>query len=92
MIPDSLEHFDNAVGALESLEPVVLQLPALMMSHFEHEREKTRKAVAASRAETAELDVPTKLPLLPFQKAGVAYVEEKKGRAIVGDEIGRAHV
>lgn len=48
----------------------------------------TEEKLAASRAEDADITVLTKLPLLPFQLAGVKFIEDHKGRAIVGDEMG----
>lgn len=35
-----------------------------------------------------KLDLPEGLKLYPFQKTGVAYIESKNGRALVGDEPG----
>jgi SWI/SNF-related matrix-associated actin-dependent regulator 1 of chromatin subfamily A len=48
----------------------------------------TEEKIAESRAEDADINVPTKLPLLPFQRAGVQYLENHKGRAIIADEMG----
>lgn len=46
------------------------------------------RAYEASRAPGADLAVPTKIELYPFQKAGVKYIEDLGGRAIVADEMG----
>lgn len=45
--------------------------------------------IAMSRKAESDFDVPgMKLPLLPFQRAGVEFIENASGRAIVGDEMG----
>ena len=53
-------------------------------------KEELEKRKNLSRAAKADLDVPTPqgLELLPFQKAGVAWLEERKGRALIADEMG----
>lgn len=35
-----------------------------------------------------DLDVPIELTLFPFQKDGVAFIDLKNGRALIGDEMG----
>jgi hypothetical protein len=40
-------------------------------------------------AAPADIEIPgLLLPLRPFQRAGVAFIEDREGRAIVGDEMG----
>lgn len=42
-----------------------------------------------SRKSSSDFDVPgLKLPLLPFQRAGVEFLEKANGRAILGDSMG----
>ncbi len=47
-------------------------------------------SITASHAADADIEIPLPpgLELLPYQKAGVAYIEVKGGRAILGDEMG----
>lgn len=46
------------------------------------------KAYVESRGEDAEIKVPTKLELYPFQRAGVKWIDDRNGRALVADEPG----
>lgn len=46
------------------------------------------QAAVSSLAADSTLEVPTKLPLRPFQRAGVEYVNAKGGRALIADEMG----
>lgn len=50
---------------------------------------KQAELTGMSRAADTEFDVPgMRLPLLPFQRAGVEFIEKAEGRAIVADEMG----
>ncbi|GAB6274758.1 MAG: hypothetical protein STSR0004_16230 [Peptococcaceae bacterium] len=50
---------------------------------------KEKEAVAMSTATDADLTVPgLRGELMPFQKAGVAYIEKTKGRVLLADEMG----
>lgn len=46
------------------------------------------RAYAESRSSAADFHVPTKLPLRPFQSAGVKWIDDRNGRALVADEMG----
>jgi SNF2 family DNA or RNA helicase len=50
--------------------------------------EAKSRAYESSRAPEAVLDVPTKIPLYPFQKAGVRWIDDRRGRALNADEMG----
>lgn len=50
--------------------------------------EAGKRSFQESRSEDADLEVPTKLPLYPFQRAGVKWIDERDGRALVADEPG----
>lgn len=50
--------------------------------------EEGKIAYQESRAETAEIVIPTKLDLYPFQKAGVKWVDDHDGRAFIADDMG----
>lgn len=41
-----------------------------------------------SRASDADFHVPTKLPPYPFQRAGIKWIDERGGRALVADDMG----
>jgi SWI/SNF-related matrix-associated actin-dependent regulator 1 of chromatin subfamily A len=87
LVPDDLESFDKAVAALEDFG-LTINIPEAMSAHYASERDRRGQALQASRASTSDIDVPTKLPLLPFQKAGVAFIELHNGRALVADPMG----
>lgn len=55
---------------------------------LKREREQRKVNLVESRAETADLDVPTKKPLYPFQRAGVKWIDVHGGRALVFDDQG----
>jgi len=50
--------------------------------------EKGKASYVESRAHTSELVIPTKLDLYPFQRAGVKWIDDHDGRALVADEMG----
>lgn len=50
--------------------------------------ERYKAAYQESRASSADVEVPTKLPLRPFQKAGVKWVVDRGGRALIADDPG----
>lgn len=89
IIPGDLDQIEDLVGRLGSLTPpVTAGLEPDVTAFMESERERRKSNFAMSRAETAELDVPTKLPLRPFQVAGVKWGNDHDGRFLVGDEPG----
>ena len=52
-------------------------------------RDKATQVRSASAKQEAELDTPNLTgELMPFQKAGVAFLEAAEGRAIIGDDMG----
>lgn len=50
--------------------------------------EQGRVSYKESRAEKADLAIPTKLELYPFQKAGVKWADDHDGRVLIADEMG----
>lgn len=87
-VRDEIESFDVTVAALEETG-AHLEIPAEMTAHYDATRKERAEALTASRAEAADgLAQVCKLPLLPFQLAGVQYVEAHNGRALIGDEMG----
>ncbi|RPJ12097.1 MAG: hypothetical protein EHM36_00040, partial [Deltaproteobacteria bacterium] len=49
---------------------------------------KCEASLQASTCLSADIEVPTKLPLFPFQRAGVKFIEDHGGRALVADPMG----
>jgi SNF2 family DNA or RNA helicase len=89
LIPDDVDAFDTLVGHLEEIEPAVkIEVAADLKAAMDAAREERRQAYAASRAESAELEIPTKLPLRPFQRAGVQWALDHDGRVLIGDDMG----
>jgi len=50
--------------------------------------EEGKVSYQESRAETAEIVIPTKLELYPFQRAGVKWTDDHNGRVLIADEMG----
>lgn len=46
------------------------------------------KSYVESRAEDADIKVPTKIELYPFQRAGVKWIDDHNGRALIADDPG----
>lgn len=80
ILPDEAALMERTIKALEGRGAQVHVDRAIL--------EANARAYEASRAESAEMDVPTKIPLYPFQKAGVRWIEDRGGRAMVADEPG----
>jgi SNF2 family DNA or RNA helicase len=82
VLPDEIAFMETVIAALKGsgVEVLVEVDPTL--------RETNERAYESSRAESAEIAVPTKIELYPFQKAGVRWIEERGGRAMVADEPG----
>lgn len=82
VIPDEADFMDAVIAALKgSGTAVEVEVDRAI-------RETNERAYEASRAESADIEVPTKKPLYPFQKAGVRWIEERGGRAMIADEPG----
>lgn len=89
LIPNDVHALDAALAALEAVEPpLVIELEPELRKATDESRAALRRSLEASHASTSDLVVPTKLPLLPFQLAGVEFIEAHDGRAIVADEMG----
>jgi len=89
MIPGDVERFDEALGGFEAIEPQIpIEVEPALRADMDRVREERRVRYRESRAESADLEVPTKLPLRPFQKAGVKWVDDLDGRAMIADEMG----
>lgn len=89
LIPDEAGAFDTLIRSLaEIVPPVKIDVAADLKAAMEDARSKKEKAYQASRAEDAELEIPTKLPLRPFQKAGVKWAIDHNGRVLIADDMG----
>lgn len=87
IIPGDLEQVDEFLGRLEVIQVVAVP-DADVAAFMESERERRKTNLAESRAESAAIDIPTKLPLRPFQLAGVKWGNDHDGRFLVADEPG----
>lgn len=85
LFPEDIESIRSTISAFESLEPPVEVVPSAVVKEF---IQKAEQAYLDSRAETAEIQVPTKLELYPFQKAGVKWTDDHQGRVLIADEMG----
>ena len=85
IFPGDVESVRSVISAFESLEPTVDVISSEKIQEFIQE---SARSYEASRAETAEIEIPTKIPLYPFQRAGVKWIDDKGGRALVADEMG----
>lgn len=83
--PSDVESVRSVISAFESITPPVDVTASKIIREFIQESEK---AYEESRAETADIEIPTKLPLYPFQRAGVKWIVDHDGRALVADEMG----
>lgn len=89
LFPDTIESFDAALEVLEAVEPALdIKVEAELGRAIGKVREERRRAYTMSRSESADLAVPTKLPPLPFQRAGIQWTDERGGRALIADEMG----
>ncbi len=89
LIPDDVDQMDTLLGYLEEIEPrVKVELAEDLKASTDLERERRRRSYAASSADDAGIEIPTKLPLRPFQKAGVQWAVEHNGRAMIADQPG----
>jgi len=91
LIPDDVDHLDNALAAFEALEPpMAIEIDPALREATDVIRTSRKASLTASHAAApaTEIEIPTKLPLLPFQKAGVEFIDAHGGRALVADEMG----
>lgn len=80
-IPADLQ---SVQGALLAFGDVKVELSPSVKAIFE----KAEAAYAESRSASADLEIPTKLPLYPFQRAGVKWIDDRNGRAFDADDMG----
>lgn len=78
---------------LQSVQAAVAAFRALGVEPVLHQDiqgifDAAEKAYADSRSATADFEVPTKLPPYPFQRAGIKWIDERNGRALVADDMG----
>lgn len=85
LIPLDPMSIDAAIAAFQAVGPEVV------IEKSEEVREiieQGKKSYVESRAESADITVPTKLELYPYQRAGVKGIDDRKGRALIADEMG----
>jgi|FLYN01.1.fsa_nt_gi SNF2 family DNA or RNA helicase len=88
IFPYELAVYDALIDALEATGRVVVRVDGEIAREMHAAREARQAAYENSRAEKADIDVPTKLPLREFQKAGVKGIELFGGKALLADDPG----
>ena len=89
VLPDDMDLYNEALKALgASGRALDFQVDPDLAKEVQGANEAKSRAYVASRASEAHIDVPTKIPLYPFQKAGVQWIEDRRGRALVADDMG----
>lgn len=83
LIPSTPVDIEMAIATLKAENCIVDVDPELKVL-----MEKGKVSYQESRAESAELVIPTKLDLYPFQKAGVKWADDHNGRVLIADEMG----
>lgn len=83
LIEPILQSVQAVIGAFQKLE-VEISLHPDVKSILE----AAERAYVESRASHADFHVPTKLPPYPFQRAGIKWVDDRGGRALIADEPG----
>lgn len=78
----------DLAGAMERVLEKKLEEKAAAPAQAAQKAPQGPAAAVSSLAVDSTLDVPTKLPLRPFQRAGVEFVDAHAGRALVADEMG----
>lgn len=89
LIPDDAHALDLLLAHLSEIKPAVqIEQAQDLKTAMDQARTELKAAYQASRAESAELEIKTKLPLRPFQRAGVKWALDLDGRALIADEPG----
>jgi len=83
LIPSTPVDIEMAIATLKA-ENCVLEVDPALKALVEEGKVSYKE----SRAHTAEIVIPTKLDLYPFQRAGVKWIDDHDGRAFVADEMG----
>jgi SNF2 family DNA or RNA helicase len=83
LIPSTPVDIEMAIATLKSENCVLDVDPALRVV-----MEQGKVSYKESRAESADIVIPTKLELYPFQKAGVKWADDHNGRVLIADEMG----
>src|ERR1035437_2544704 len=77
----------NSIGALKFATKHGLTIQPGLAERIQKEEENQEDLHVASMELDADIDIPSAIPLLPFQRAGVAYLLKTR-RAILADEMG----
>jgi SNF2 family DNA or RNA helicase len=85
LIPARSEDVKEAVAKFESgQEEFEVDIDLFVQGVLE----KGEQSYSESRSETADINVPTKIELYGYQKAGVKWIDDHGGRALIADEPG----
>ena len=77
----------NLEHALRFAEENGFQIQEGLKEQVAEQQRIAEERMAASKALDADIDIPSALPLLPYQRAGVKYLMATR-RSILGDEMG----
>lgn len=89
VLPDDFDLMDSIAKAIKGHDPAIeVVLDPELQGAIENARQAKIRAYEESRAASASIDVPTKLPLYPFQMAAVKWIEDRGGRALLADDMG----
>lgn len=85
VIPTDPISIEAAMAAFQAVGPEVVLDPSPEIRQI---LAQSKVSYVESRAETADIVVPVKRELYPFQRAGVKGIDDRKGRALLADEMG----
>lgn len=85
VIPTDPTSIEAAMSAFREVGPEVV---ITLAPEIQAVLDQGKRTYVESRAESADIVVPTKIELYPFQKAGVKGIDDRGGRALLADEMG----
>jgi SWI/SNF-related matrix-associated actin-dependent regulator 1 of chromatin subfamily A len=87
IIPLDLDEVEGFLRRLNRIS-VTWAVDPEVTTPLKRERERRKLNLTESRAESADLKIPTNKPLYPFQRAGVKWLNDHDGRALLADDQG----
>lgn len=83
-IPADLQSIQVALRSFQAVLGLKIEVSEVVQEILN----RAGKVYGESRSDGAEFQVPTKVPLYPFQRAGVKWIDDRGGRAFVTDDMG----
>lgn len=84
LIPAKPLDIELAIATFKAEKDLFLEIDPVLIGLVE----KGKQSYQESRSDKADLKIPTKIELYPFQKAGVKWIDDHNGRAFVADDMG----